>query len=138
MGSRRNTWKIISVVFIVLFILILLWGLINVRPRYQFIEPTQDQIDMAKTVVANDLQVRGDSIDNYDVDVTNRVVGFIGRPRQGNGRPDIKPMEFPDRMSSLGSNIQVSLRGNSTGYVYIVDLDSEKILMRSFTEWFDD
>jgi hypothetical protein len=64
-GKERNTWKIVSIVFIALFILILAWGLMSTRPRPAFTEPTQAQIDAATTIVAQDLQARGDNISNY-------------------------------------------------------------------------
>jgi hypothetical protein len=133
-SDQRNVWKIVSIVFIVLFVLILIWGIANVRSRNPFTELNQGQIDMAKKVVAEDLESIGDSIDNYEVYVTNRPVGFIDRP-QGNGRPG-NPIMFPDKDNNL-SNVQVSLRGNSSGYLYIIDMGSEKVLMRSFTEWFN-
>jgi len=133
-GAKRNVWKIVSVVFISLFILILLWGLMNLRSRPQFSEPTQEQIDMAGAIVAGDLRASGDSIDNYEVSVTKRMVGFIGRSRPGNGMPGMKHMASTNGMR----NLQVSLRGNSTGHLYIVDLESESIVMHSSTEWFDE
>jgi hypothetical protein len=130
--KERNMWKMVSLVFIALFILILAWGLMNTRPRPTFTEPTQEQIDAAKTIVAQDLQARGDNISNYEVFVTNRIVGLFGMPHPSNEEPainHIKPGDF--------RNIQVSLRGNTTAYLYIVNIDSGKILMRSFTEWFN-
>jgi len=135
-GKERNVWKMVSVVFITLFILILAWGLMNTRPRPTFTEPTQEQIDMAKSIVAQDLQARGDSIDNYEAFVTNRVVGFIGQPHPGNEGPDVRQINHLGEMENF-RNLQVSLRGNSTAYLYLVDADSGEILMRSFTEWFN-
>ena len=134
-GAKRNVWKIVSVVFVSLFILILLWGLMNLRSRPQFSEPTQEQIDMAGAIVAGDLRVSGDSIDNYKVSVTNRMVGFIGRPGPMSGMPGMKHIASTNGMMR---NLQLSLRGNSTGHLYVVDLESESIVMHSFTEWFND
>jgi hypothetical protein len=136
-GAKRNVWKIVSVVFISLFILILLWGITNLRSRPQFPEPTQEQTDMAVAVVTDDLQASGDSIDNYEVSVANRMIGFIGRPGPRNGMPGLKPGGHPDMARVSGENIQVALRGNSTGHLYIVDLESGSIVMHSFTEWFN-
>jgi hypothetical protein len=132
-GKERNVWKMVSIVFIALFILILAWGLMNTRSRPAFTEPTQEQIDMAKGVVAQDLQARGDSIDNYEVLVTNRIVGLFGRPHLSNEEPAIEPF---GKMGNF-RNLQVSLRGNTTAYLYIVDIGSGKVVMRSFTEWFN-
>ncbi|MCX6814458.1 MAG: hypothetical protein NTY20_02310 [Candidatus Aenigmarchaeota archaeon] len=135
-GKERNVWKMVSVVFIALFILILAWGLMNTRPRPTFTEPTQEQIDMAKAIVAQDLQTRGDNIDNYEVFVTNKIVGFIGKPHPMDGMPDKTPMMCHDEMCNL-NNLQVSLQSNSTAYLYLVNIDSERVVMRSFTEWFN-
>jgi hypothetical protein len=133
-----NVWKIVSVVFIALFIVILLWAIIGIRQTPHFDEPTLEQADVARSVVAQDLLASGDSIDNYDVSVTNRMLGFVGRHHPRNGVSIMEPESFLDMQNCLGRNLQVSLRGNSTGYVYTVDVDEQKILMKSFTEWFDD
>jgi hypothetical protein len=136
-SGQRNIWKIVSVVFIALFILILAWGVFGLRQKPNFTAPTEDQIDLAKTVVAEDLHTMGDSIDNYEVFVTNRIVGFIGKSHQRNGMHGMKPLGCPNMMGCSGRNIQVALKGNSSGYLYIVDMDSGKISMKSFTEWFN-
>ena len=135
-GRERNVWKIVSLVFIALFIVILVWGLNNMRPRPTFTEPTQEQIDMAKAIAAQDLQAKGDSIDNYEVFVTNRIVGFIGEPQLDKERHAIGQINMPGEVGNF-RNLQVSLRGNSTAYLYLVDIGSGKIVMRSFTEWFN-
>lgn len=135
-GRERNVWKITSVVFIALFVIILLWSMLSLRPRYDFSEPTQEQIDMAESIVAQDLQSMGDSIDNYEVSVTDRMIGFMGRHEMMDGMPGMRHGGFPDEMSMR--NLQISLRNNSTGYLYIVNMDSERVMMRSFTEWFDE
>ena len=127
-------WKIISVVFISLFVLVVLFGIINTRFRMSLTEPqnepTPNQIDLAKSIVAQDLQSRGDNISNYDVVVMNRMVGFINSPHPGErvmGSPMPVPIDPVD--------IQVSLHGNTTSYLYIINPDSQKVVMRSFTEW---
>jgi Na+-transporting methylmalonyl-CoA/oxaloacetate decarboxylase gamma subunit len=130
-----NAWKMVSAVFIVLFVLILAVGFIHPRIRPAFTEPTQEQASMAESIVAQDLQARGDSISNYEVSVTNRIVGFIGEPYPGNERLAMRQFSLPGEPESF-RNIQVSLRGNTTAYLYIVDIGSEKVVMRSFTEWF--
>lgn len=132
MGNQRNVWKIVSIVFIALFIVVLIWGQMNLRSRHHFAEPTQEQIDSAKSIVSRDLQAMGDSMDNYQVSVTNRIMGFIGGPRPDEMPPmgQIMPLE-----TESSGNLQISLRSNTTNYLYLVDIDSGKILMRSFTEW---
>ena len=133
--KERNVWKIVSAVFIVLFVLILVLGFMSPRPRMAFNEPTQEQIGMAESMVAQDLQARGDNISNYEVSVTDRIVGLIGNSRIGNAMPAIRQFNLPGEAENF-RNLQVSLRGNTTAYLYIVDIDSEKVVMRSFTEWF--
>ena len=135
-GKERNVWKIVSMVFIALFIVILAWGLMSTRPRPTFTEPTQEQMNMAETIVAQDLQAKGDNISNYEVFVTNRIVGLFGIPHPSNEEPAINQIKSPGEAGNF-RNIQVSLRGNTTAYLYIVNIDSGKILMRSFTEWFN-
>jgi len=130
-------WKIVSVIFIALFIAILLWAFTGMRPEHRFDEPTLVQAETAKALVAQDLLAGGDSIDNYDVLVTNRMLGFIGRSHPRNGMPPMRHEPCLERGTCPARNLQVSLRGNSTGYVYTVDIDEQRIMMKSFTEWFD-
>jgi len=140
-ATERNVWKLVAIVFIALFAIVLAGGLLQMRLRShpfmaQFPEPTQEQIELAKGIVAADLTLKGDSIDNYDVLVMNRMVGFLVRRPEDGKRFIGQPVPGPGMMGP--ANIQVSLRGNSTGYLYIVDMESQKIIMRSFTEWFDE
>jgi hypothetical protein len=127
--TRRNVWKIVSVAFIAVFLTIIAGGFINAGTGKQFEEPTGDMIDFAQSVVARDLEASGDSMDNYEVLVTNRVVGLMNRHQRGG------PMMEPECPCE---NIQVALRNQSTGMLYIIDAESGNIIMKSRTEWFDD
>jgi hypothetical protein len=137
-AKERNVWKIVSAVFIALFIIVMIAGILNSRFRPPFMErlnePTQEQIEMARSIVTHDLQARGDNISDYEVLVMNRMVGFISRPHP-DGRLVMEQPESIIEGIQDPANIQVLLRGNSTGYLYIINADSQKIVMRSFTEW---
>ena len=133
-NREKNPWKMVSVIFIILFIAILAWGILALRTKPEFTQLTEEQITLAEGIVSQDLESRGDDIENYEVSVTDRVVGFF--ERHGPGMGPWTPCRNGDCQHRR--SIQVSLRGNTSGYLYIVDLDSERILMKSATEWFED
>jgi hypothetical protein len=129
-GRERNPWKIVSIIFIFLFIAILAWGILALRTKPVFAQITEEQITLAEGVVAQDLESRGDSIESYEVSVTNKAIGFFDGHHRPNGMPCMK-----GGMCQQRKGVQVSLRSNSSTHLYIVDLESKKVLMRSLTEW---
>lgn len=137
-GEKRNIWKIVSVAFIVIFISIIAAGIINAGTSRNFTQPTGDMVESAKGIVAQDLLERGDSIDNYEVFVMNRMVGFFNHRHARNGMPPMKPGPCPEEIQCFENNIQVALKSDSRDCLYIIDADSGKIVMRASTEWFND
>jgi hypothetical protein len=136
--NERNTWKIVSIAFILVFVSVIAWGILSVRSAPEFSEPSEDQVGFARSIVASDLQGRGDSIENYEVIVTNRVVGYVGHDHMEGGMHGPGFMGCPAMMNCYRRNVQVALMGNSSAYLYIVDMEEGKIVMRTFTEWMDD
>ena len=134
---QRNIWKTVSVIFILLFVSIIAWGLLSLGSRPVFAELTEEQITLARDIVAEDLESSGDSIDNYEVSVTKRMIGFVGRGHHLNGGPYWKPVGTDKAPCNMRGGVQVSLRNNYSGHLYIVDTQSRRVLMRSFTEWPD-
>ena len=134
--TRRNMLKIVSIIFILLFVSALVGVFINASRAPKFTEPTEEQAESAISIVSYELKAMSDSIENYEIAVTNRMMGFI------EGGHGMRPVRSPGcMMESSGchrNNIQVAVRNGSTTHLYIVDLDSGKIVMRSSTEWFDD
>jgi hypothetical protein len=131
--QKLNVWKIVAAVFIILFCAALIGGLFRIsQPRPPFMAPTQEQIDSAKAVVAQDLEKRGDDINNYEVIVSDRIGEFknigIGVSPKPSGRQGQVGMHE-------GKIIHVSLYSNSTNHFYLIDMDSEKVVMHSLTEW---
>ncbi|MEM5812677.1 MAG: hypothetical protein QW286_03085 [Candidatus Aenigmatarchaeota archaeon] len=135
-SKETNIWKLVSAVFILLFVFVLVLWFFSPRPRPAFIELTQEQKDIAKAIVTQDMQARGENISTYEIFVTNRAVGFIGKPRPDNFYGP-RPSRCPEGICRMES-VQVLLHTNSTSYLYIVDINKGKILMRSFTEWLND
>jgi len=113
MKRKINVWKITSVVFIVLFGLLLL-GKFARGPHFErsYNAPTQEQIDLVKNLVLTDLELRG-------------IKGNI----------DLKVSE--NRRFSK-NNIGASLSIDNKKISYLVNVDSGKLLMRSETEFFDE
>jgi len=136
----RNPVKIFSLAFVAVFILILSLGVLNAGPSEAYAAPDGRQIETARSLVSADLQAGGEDIDDYEVQVTDRLVGFIGK----HGGSGMRPMEqgpngikCPGRSECPRSNVEVILKGNSSSHLYVVDTSSRKILMHSRTKWFD-
>ncbi len=145
LGNRRklgirNPVKIFSIAFVAVFIMILALGVLNAGPSEAYAAPDSGQIEAARSLVSADLQAGGEDIDDYEVQVTNRMVGFIGK-RGGNGMHPMEPgpdgISCPGRSGCSRSNVEVILKGNSSSHLYVVDTSSRKIVMHSRTKWFD-
>jgi hypothetical protein len=127
--QKMNVWKIVAVVFIILFCMALIGGLFRISyPRHYFMAPTQEQIDSAKAIVAQELAKEGDDINNYKVVVSNRIGKFNGIDIGVHPEP-------PGRQIPSGNVIHISLQSNSTSHFYLIDIDSGNVVMHSFTEW---
>jgi len=113
-----NVWKVVSVIFIFLFILVLVSGLFRVQDfKGSFKTPTQDQIEYAKAIVARELQNQSDDINNYQFIISEDIRRF-------------------DRITPSKNIIQVSLQKNSTMQMFLIDIDSGEVLMHSKTEFY--
>lgn len=112
-------WKGISIAFIALFCVILVFGIV----RWQHFKPhhfvaQQSQIDLATKAVSDDLSSAGYNLSDYKIQVADSIRGFA-RDRQNE------------------NIIQVSLFGDSKMHQYLVDADSGKIIMHSETTFYD-
>lgn len=116
-------WKCTAIIFIILFVVIVILGIIRAnqfRPEYSAVQP--QQIELAKKSIAQDLSSRGDDINNYTLHT-----------------PDMTRKFAKDHLSK--NIIQIVLSKGSTTQHYLVDAESGKILMRSETvvyEWMQD
>jgi len=115
---KVNIWKVVSVVFLFLFIIVLVGGLFRAsHSRGSLTPPTQAQVGLATAAVAKALQEKGDDIGSYRV-VISRDVRRFGRPET--------PLSI----------IQVSLERNSTRQMFLVDAGTGELLMWSQTEFY--
>ena len=117
-ADKKNIWKIVALIFIGIFILIIAGGLIRsyyFRPH--FIPLSEQQIDSAKTAVYNDLAGKGINAPMESIKVANEV-----RPI----RPDKEEKKI----------IEVSAEVDSIRHIYLIDANSNEILMHSQTEFF--
>jgi len=113
-----NIWKIIALAFVAVFCVIIVISMIRL---YHF-EPHRSfanlaQLDLAKSVVSQDLSKQGDNISNYKLQASDMARGFA---RDG-----------------LNKNIiQISLYDRSKRHLYLVDVDSGEIVMHSETTFY--
>lgn len=133
--EKMNVWKIVAVVFIVLFCFAVAGGLFRIYHNEPPMSvPTQEQMDSAKAVVAQELVKNGDDISNYEVTVSPQIRRLERMPppffmMKGSDEP-----RFNEEMQA-GNTIHVSLRSDTKTHFYLVDIDTGKIIMHSFTEW---
>lgn len=116
-----RVWKAIAVIFIAAFCLMLASGLMRAHYfRSSFVRATPEQVESATRLVEQDMQARGDNASEYQV----RVADMIRRS---------------DRDGFSESLVQVSLRGNSTERMYLIDVGdagSAQIIVRSETDFY--
>lgn len=115
MARKRNIWKVVSIIFIALFVLIIASAFIrNYLFRPTFTTPNQAQIDMAKDLAINDITQRGENPNDYTLGVSTRIKSPPGQPNR--------------------NVIEVSLYNSTIKHTYIIDTDLQSILMHSRTE----
>lgn len=134
--SEMNLWKIVAVVFIVLFGLAVAGGLLRIYHAGPSMNvPTHEQMDSAKAIVAQELAKSGDNISNYEVTVSTQI------RRLERGPAPFFAMEGPEGSRgfaeeiSAGNTLHVSLQSDTKTHFYLVNIDTGKIVMHSFTEW---
>jgi cell division protein FtsB len=114
--SKLNIWKIVALVVIALFAGTLIFGVIKLqRFKQTLVDPTDTQVESAKTLALQDIEKRGFNTSEYDIKVAPKVRG----------------------MSEAGENrniIQVFAEANASRHNYLIDTDSGMILLHSQTE----
>ncbi|RJQ17218.1 hypothetical protein C4573_04165 [Candidatus Woesearchaeota archaeon] len=117
--NRINIWKIVAMVFIVLFVVVIALGLFKAhRFKPEFHVPTADQVSFAKNIAVQDLQAKNEPTINLSVKTSNEI-----RSIPVNG--------------ALIEILEVSLYNSSVRHLYIVDVYSGAILVYSKTEFYD-
>jgi zona occludens toxin (predicted ATPase) len=118
--KKTSLWKIISIVFIVLFAAILIGGLLKAYHfRSSFKPATAAQIDSAKTIAISSLASQGENVSSYVFRASDNI------------RPIGAGSEYTP------STIEVSLYNESVRNLYIIDVDSGSILMYDRMEFYD-
>jgi hypothetical protein len=117
--SSGRAWKIISIIFIVIFALVVIGGLLK---SYHFHESmhaaTQQQVDAARTMAIADLKGRGEDLTNF----TWRASDFVRKaPVMGNNSRD--------------EIIEVTLNNQTVRHSYLIDITAGKIIMYARTEF---
>jgi len=110
--KERNPWKIVSLVFIVLFIAMLSLGAIRAHSyQSEFVAPTPEQVDAVQAVISDTLESNGETIDDYEIVVSTHVRKF-----------------GLDKSQNI---LQVMLHKGTEHQWYLVDVDSGEIVTRS-------
>jgi hypothetical protein len=117
----RHIWKIISISFISIFVLILLLGLIkHFQIRHMSQPVSQEKIDSIKSAVLSDLQTRGENISS-DIKVAPMT-----RLDQDHSRKDGTERRI----------IEASVDSENKRITYLLDANTNEILMRSEVQFF--
>ena len=128
---KRNVWKIISIICILIFIAILISGLIRSSHFREKTNKASDaQIATAKNIATSDLISRGETIDNYQFKSSGMIRSMEKRPR-GIDKTD-------NRTYNENSNIlEVYFYNNTTINSYIINVDTGSILVYTKTVFND-
>jgi hypothetical protein len=116
---KRNWWKFVSIFFILLFLLVLLGGLwraYHFKPS--FIPANASQIETVRSIALDDLQKRGENVSSYTVKVSK----------------DLREI-YPG--SEQKKVLEVSVYNASERHLYIIDIQSEAVLLYSKTNFYD-
>jgi hypothetical protein len=116
--SKTNVWKVVSIVFIVIFAVILVTGLVRIiafHPQPE--KATPGQIASAKTLAENDLTQRNENTSGYSI----KTADNLKRPL----------------MRNANRTIEVSFYNETVRHLYIIDVDNGKILLYSKTQFYD-
>jgi len=113
-----NIWKVIAILFIALFAATLVFSLVKLqRFKQTLADPTDAQLESVRSIVLQDLEGRGFNISDCSVKVA----------------PKIRGMEEAGTDRNI---IQVFAISNSSRHNYLIDMDSDMILLHSQTETF--
>jgi hypothetical protein len=117
--AKRNIWKTVSIIFIVLFVLVVVGGLLKAyRFRHSDMKATDAQIADVKNIVYDDLKNKGEYTDGLAFRTSERIRDV---------RTD----------SGMRKTMEASLYNQSIKYSYIIDIDSGKILVYTKTILYD-
>ena len=118
--NKNIFWKSISLVFIVLFLLILVVGLFRVyKFKSSFVSATDEEINLAKSIAIdffNSSIEEKENIRDYNISASKRA----------------RFMKEEDK----NKIIEVSFKKDSKRISYLVDIDSKKVLIQSTIEFY--
>lgn len=121
-AKKRNVWKILSILFIVLFIFVVISGVWRAYHfRHSFTKATPAQIDIVKGIAMTDLTSKGVNMSDFSFKVSDEI---RGKPKGSDGLDDRQILE-------------VSANNASVRYMYIIDVNSSNILVYSQTIFYD-
>lgn len=113
--GKRNIWKLVALIFIALFCIVIIGGLVRFNHfKSAFTPATPEQIEFATTLVSHELEARGDSIEKYQVKVAPKTTHM-----------DNKVV------------IRVDLSNETTREFFLINLDEQKVKVHSTTVFYD-
>jgi len=120
MKNNKNVFKIIATVFVILFGLILVGGVIKMYSHQSsFTKMDPAQIETAKNMAIKQLELQGKNSSDYEVKVL----------------PQLRKMHKDNTTESM---VEVSFFGPKETQFYLIDLNSKQVMMHSYTEFYTD
>jgi len=114
--SPHHVWKIVSIVFIIIFLGILAEALIrHYHFKSYFTQPTEYQANMTRNAAIQDLSNRGEDTSQYKISVSEAI----------------KPTSINEPIRNI---IEVTAYNDTVMHLYIVDANTGEILMHSISE----
>ena len=117
-AKKRSVWKILSIIFISIFLLVVIASLIRLYHfKSAFKESKNEEIGMAKSVVYDYLASNGRNVSMDNITPFNRITRI----------------QYNHSEKKL---IGVMVSDGSYEEMFLVDVDSNEIMMHSTTEFF--
>jgi hypothetical protein len=117
--KSRNIWKILAIVFVALFIIIIITGLLR---AHKFREPPQQLAQEQATTITN---IALNDMANREIIIENHTIKTQGVVRE-------------IRTNNMIRNVtEVSIYNSTERNMYIIDINSGEIIVYSKTEFFD-
>jgi hypothetical protein len=115
--SSVNRWKIVSLIFIALFAILVVVTLVRFRHVGPQMTPaTPEQMELAKSIVEQNLQADGYNTGNYTIEANTEI------SRMGENQKEV---------------IRVTAENDTSRHFFLVDMETGKLVLHDATHRYD-
>ena len=118
--KKHGIRKVVAILVVIIFVLLIVGGLIKAHYiRKSFAKPTQQQVDSAAKIAKESLKSEGMDPAMFQMQSGSRL------------------RVVKDERGVQKLIMQISFYNNSANHVYLIDVNSGKILLRSETDFYE-